>query len=266
MKRQIWEALLEAGLTPAGAAGVMGNLQAESALDPRNLQNSFERSLGMTDECYTRAVDAGTYTRFVQDRAGYGLAQWTHPARKRSLLDFARGCGCSIGDGAMQVRFLLSEIRGTPLFAFLCSTQDTAAASDRVLLEYERPADTSSSVRAYRAGLAAALFKELAKQPEKSVQALAREVLSGDWGNGRERAARLTAAGYDYTAVQQEVNRLLGEASRTHTVVRGDTLSALAARYHTSVQRIVRDNRTRYPSITPDLIRIGWILEIRGGR
>lgn len=43
--------------------------------------------------------------------------------------------------------------------------------------------------------------------PTKSVSQLASEVLSGQWGNGADRKGRLTEAGYDYDAVQAEVNR-----------------------------------------------------------
>ena len=38
---------------------------------------------------------------------------------------------------------------------------------------------------------------------------IAKEVIAGQWGNGDERRTRLTAAGYDYTAVQTIVNSLL---------------------------------------------------------
>ena len=44
----------------------------------------------------------------------------------------------------------------------------------------------------------------------KTVDALAYEVIQGDWGNGEERKERLEAAGYDYDAVQQRVNEILG--------------------------------------------------------
>lgn len=44
---------------------------------------------------------------------------------------------------------------------------------------------------------------------KKSVDDLAKEVIHGDWGNGDERKKRLTAAGYDYYAVQKRVNELL---------------------------------------------------------
>lgn len=38
---------------------------------------------------------------------------------------------------------------------------------------------------------------------------LARQVIHGDWGNGAERKRRLTAAGYDYNAVQSLVDQML---------------------------------------------------------
>lgn len=48
------------------------------------------------------------------------------------------------------------------------------------------------------------------KKPEgKSVEILAKEVIQGKWGNGAERKQRLTAAGYDYSAVQKRVNEIL---------------------------------------------------------
>ena len=43
----------------------------------------------------------------------------------------------------------------------------------------------------------------------KTVDELASEVIRGLWGNGAERKRRLTAAGYDYSAVQARVNELL---------------------------------------------------------
>ena len=43
----------------------------------------------------------------------------------------------------------------------------------------------------------------------KSIDTIAREVISGNWGNGSDRVNRLRAAGYDYDAVQSRVNEIL---------------------------------------------------------
>ena len=43
----------------------------------------------------------------------------------------------------------------------------------------------------------------------KSIDDLAREVIAGKWSSGKERKNKLTAAGYDYAAVQKRVNALL---------------------------------------------------------
>lgn len=52
-------------------------------------------------------------------------------------------------------------------------------------------------------------FTKNSNSPEKSIDELAKEVLSGQWGNGSDRKARLTAAGYSYEAVQNAINALL---------------------------------------------------------
>ena len=48
-----------------------------------------------------------------------------------------------------------------------------------------------------------------AKAKKAKVEEIAKEVIQGKWGNGQERKDRLTAAGYDYSAVQGLVNKML---------------------------------------------------------
>ena len=73
-EEKIWNYLYEKIKNPFGVAGLMGNMMAESGLQPNNLQNTYEKSLGFTDEEYTKAVDNGSYTNFVNDKAGYGFS------------------------------------------------------------------------------------------------------------------------------------------------------------------------------------------------
>lgn len=44
----------------------------------------------------------------------------------------------------------------------------------------------------------------------KSDEQIANEIIAGKWGNGKERSARVSAAGYNYAAIQKIVNRKLG--------------------------------------------------------
>lgn len=70
---------------------------------------------------------------------------------------------------------------------------------------------------------------------KKSIDELAKEVIAGKWGNGKERAEKLTAAGYDYQAVQNRVNEMLGVGSsgnsgKTYKVVLSNPNSYLRIR------------------------------------
>ena len=80
-EKAIWDYLYGKIGNAYGVAGLMGNLYAESALRPNNLQNTYEKKLGLSDTQYTAKVDDGSYTNFVKDSAGYGLAQWTYWSR-----------------------------------------------------------------------------------------------------------------------------------------------------------------------------------------
>lgn len=161
--KKIWDYLIEKIGNPFGVAGLMGNLYAESALNPRNLQQSFERKLGMTDDSYTQAVDYGTYTGFVRDGAGYGLAQWTYWSRKEKLLTFAKVAGKSIGDLDMQLDFLWNELQGySKVLKAIREAKSVRAASDAVLTQYERPANQSESVQIKRASFGQKYFDKYA--------------------------------------------------------------------------------------------------------
>ena len=102
------------------------------------------------------------------------------------------------------------------------------------------------------------LMREAGKILAKVHEELAQEVWEGKWGNGEQRKARLTAAGYDYAAVQKRVEEINPHKAITYTVQRGDTLSAIARKYGTSVTKIVKDNGI----INPNLIYPGQKLTI----
>ena len=164
-EKTIWNFLSGKGLNDFAVAGIMGNLFAESALNPRNLQNSYEKKLNMTDDKYTAAVDNGTYNNFVRDSAGYGLAQWTYWSRKQGLLDHARKQGASIGDLNMQLSFLWKELSGyTAVMNTLKTAASVLAASNAILTGFEKPADQSAAVQKKRAEYGQKYYAKYAKK------------------------------------------------------------------------------------------------------
>ena len=165
-EEKIWSYLKARGLTDAGAAGLMGNLYAESGLRANNLPNSYEGKLGMADAEYTEMVDKGSYTNFGGDRAGYGLAQWTYPSRKAALLAYAKAAGKSIGDLEMQLDFLMQELSGgyKAVLNALKTATSVRAASDAVLLQFERPADQSETAKVRRASYGQKYFDKYAQK------------------------------------------------------------------------------------------------------
>ena len=163
-EKTIWDYLMKKIGNAHGVAGLMGNLYAESGLRANNLQNSFEKKLGMDDEAYTLAVDMGAYGNFVRDGAGYGLAQWTFWSRKQGLLEFSKSKGKSIGDLQMQLDFLWKELMMSyqAVLTVLQNAENVREASDAVLLWYERPADQSNAVQVKRAEYGEGYYKKYA--------------------------------------------------------------------------------------------------------
>lgn len=88
---------------------------------------------------------------------------------------------------------------------------------------------------------------------KKTVGEIADEVIAGKWGNGETRKKKLTEAGYSYTEIQAEVNkRLTGKTSSssakkktTYTVKKGDTLTAIAKKYGTTINKLKAANNIK---------------------
>lgn len=142
----IYMTLRSGGLSPVGACGVMGNMDAESAMIPSNVQDNCT----MGDHDYTYAVDNNIMSKeqFIRDGYGYGLCQWTSWDRKEGLYNLAKQKGVSIADEQMQCEFCIHELKGSKnLYEFLCTTDDVAKAAERVCAEFERPKFNNFAVR-----------------------------------------------------------------------------------------------------------------------
>lgn len=162
---QIWWYLKQSGMSDAGAAGILGNFEAESGIEPTNLQNSYESSLGYTDESYTKAVDDGSYgdENFATDAAGYGLAQFTYNTFKRDLLTKARSNNKSIGSLSNQTEYLVGYLKDSvpSVWESLANSATPEDAAAVFMTKYEKPADQSYSAQAKRGEKARAWYDKL---------------------------------------------------------------------------------------------------------
>lgn len=156
VEKQVYNILIEAGISNAGACGILANAQAESGFCSDNMENYYNKKFGVTDEEYTQLADL-EQVDFVNDAVGYGLWQFTYYEFKQVLLDTAKSNGASVSDVETQVETLIKILK-TPEFSglmkFLKNTSDPALASDMFMLVFERPENTSTSARSERSNCA----------------------------------------------------------------------------------------------------------------
>ena len=169
MEKYIWDYLKKQGFNDFGVAGLMGNLYAESGLNPKNLENIYNAKLGYSDEEYTKAVDDGSYGNFVNDCAGYGLAQWTYHTRKLNLYKFTKDLNTSIGNLDTQLKFLVNELKYNyynSVYKILQNASSLQEASDTVLYKFENPANAFAQ-SAVRLSYSQKFYNKYAKGVEK---------------------------------------------------------------------------------------------------
>ena len=225
MEEKIWNYLLSNIGNKFGTAGLMGNLYAESALQPNNMENAYEKKLGYNDSSYTEAVDNGTYTNFVHDACGYGLAQWTYYTRKQNLLNYAKAHNKSIGDVDMQLAFLIQELNVNypGVMSTLKNATSIREASDKVLKHFENPADQSDKVKEQRATFGNNFYNK-------------------------------------FNGIQPTIETPAQQTITSYTVKSGDTLSGIASRFGTTVNNLVSLNGIR----DANKIYIGQVIRISG--
>lgn len=180
-EKQAYAKFRQAGMTSAGACGLIGNLEAESdGFYPNRveyicLQRLREHGKTYTDASYTKAIDDGKLSceEFLHPlpgkQYGYGLAQWTSPSRKAGLWNLAREMNVSIADEDMQLSYLLKELEENypSVLKILKKTSSIREASDTVLKKFECPSNTGESVCIGRAARGQKFYDTYVKEVEK---------------------------------------------------------------------------------------------------
>ena len=109
----------------------------------------------MTNQEYVDRVNNGEYSQsdFVNDKIGFGLAQWTFHTRKQALYDTCKG---KIGNLNCQLHFLVDELEKNYIEVneLLKRSNDVRECTVKVLTDFENPKRQDSSVQDYRTKLA----------------------------------------------------------------------------------------------------------------
>jgi hypothetical protein len=155
-EKVIWDFLLDVIGNEYGTAAVMGNLMAESSLNPRCVT-------GTSDKDYTERADTGVID-FARDARAYGLVQWCYHTRKEGLLAYAKSTGRSVGHLQMQLEYMVCEMRTSykTVWEAVTKATDIRTASDVVMLKYEKPATTTEAAKKKRAEYGQKFYNQFA--------------------------------------------------------------------------------------------------------
>lgn len=122
------------GFTTEQAAGICGNLYAESKFSTDNAQGNKNTGKYLKDH-------DSDYSFSVSDNIGYGLEQWTVESVKTTLKKTANKMGLSVSDLNAQLATIREEIESTRVkdWKTVLANSTISKVSDAFLDEIERP-------------------------------------------------------------------------------------------------------------------------------
>ena len=129
------------GLTKAQAAGVCGNILAESVFSADNAQDGFGYS----------GVHNKEYKYSVGDGVGYGLIQWSEKSRKERLLKTANEMELSVSNLNAQLACFRKEMKTVNEFVKpwkeICEAKKARYVSDIFLKDIEKAGNKNYTER-----------------------------------------------------------------------------------------------------------------------
>lgn len=142
---KIFNFFIGQGMSPVQAAGLMGNMQGESHLEPRLVQYGGRNSRGeISVQGKPSSLDDNIV---VDDRTGYGLVQWTSRGRQQGLADLAARNHVIAGDLGIQLQYIMQELNNYAIYHYkdLQAAKTVEQAVEIVLTSYEKPGDINKA-------------------------------------------------------------------------------------------------------------------------
>ena len=103
----IWNYFISYNISQYGVAALMGNLYDESKMESGVYNIDFHNIIGLTDDEYVNNVNNEIYNNFVNDKVGFGIAQWSSSSSKGKILNECKG---NISDLKCQLYIFIQEL------------------------------------------------------------------------------------------------------------------------------------------------------------
>ena len=221
---KLWNFFLDQGFTEEATAALMGNLMAESGIKSVRVQGDYNHGDGDKYSAdYTNKVDTGEISEydFVHNGpggGGYGLAQWTWYTRKQGLYDYAQSQGTSVGDLKTQAEYLVKELKEdySSIYNTLQTSHDMNAVSDKILTEFERPADIEGN-RSKRRNNASDIYNDLSGTHTANTTSSGGTTATSSGTTAAVTATAATAAATATTAARSTVGATKNESEISDT-------------------------------------------------
>jgi hypothetical protein len=149
------------GLTADQAAGIVGNMAAESGVENARVQGSRPGTKGALK---------------VDGKTGYGIVQWTSMGRQQSLADYAKSRGADLSKPLsmdIEYQFFLKEFKGKygHVLSQIKQARDVKTASTIFMQQYEIPAGYKTEAKIMeRYNMSKPIYDKLAKGEGKATE------------------------------------------------------------------------------------------------
>ena len=100
------------------------------------------------------------------------------------------------------------------------SIKNRVTTITRIALGAKHPYNTTGDLGWMDESSITKIEKTSASSTKKTNAEIAKEVIQGKWGNGAAREQALLKAGYDYKAIQKEVNNILSEKNTSTIIIK----------------------------------------------
>jgi murein DD-endopeptidase MepM/ murein hydrolase activator NlpD len=151
------------GLTASQAAGIVGNMAAESGVENARVQGSRPGEKGVLK---------------IDGKTGYGIVQWTSMGRQQALADYAVSKGADLRKPLsmdIEYQFFLKEFKGKygHVLSQIKQAQDVKTSSTIFMQQYEVPAGYKTEAKIMeRYNMSKPIYDKLAAGQGKATEGL----------------------------------------------------------------------------------------------